>query len=284
MAEQTPPRAAATDPGLAVAAVAATADRCAAGTDTPAAGELGVLARSAGVAALAVGAAVAAGALWHGLALAAPDRQLLRALAAYALLLLPLFMHLRAHLPHRRFGSANTVTLFRAGIVCVLFAAFGEPWHGHAGWIAGAASVALALDGVDGWLARHRGSASRYGARFDMEIDAALGLALALLAWQSGHAGAWVLAAGALRYLFIAAMRRLPWLARPLPPSDRRKWLCVLQLIGLIACVAPVLPDLWRTAAAAVAVALVTVSFAIDIVWLAAHRHADSRSPPGATA
>ena len=34
-------------------------------------------------------------------------------------LLLPLFAFLRAHLPHRRFGPANSVTLLRAGIVCV---------------------------------------------------------------------------------------------------------------------------------------------------------------------
>jgi phosphatidylglycerophosphate synthase len=39
----------------------------------------------------------------------------------------------------------------------------------------------LALDGLDGWLARRFGLASAYGARFDMEVDGFLILVLALL-------------------------------------------------------------------------------------------------------
>jgi multidrug efflux pump subunit AcrA (membrane-fusion protein) len=38
------------------------------------------------------------------------------------------------------------------------------------------------LDGVDGWLARRHEIASRFGARFDMEVDALLILALSVLA------------------------------------------------------------------------------------------------------
>ena len=38
---------------------------------------------------------------------------------------------------------------------------------------AGAAAV-VALDGVDGWIARRIGRTTVFGARFDMEVDAAL--------------------------------------------------------------------------------------------------------------
>jgi hypothetical protein len=47
----------------------------------------------------------------------------------------------------------------------------------------------------------------------------------------------------------------------------------VLQLIALIACVAPILPDSMRTTAAVAAVAMVSWSFAVDIAWLFGHRH-----------
>ena len=41
-------------------------------------------------------------------------------------------------------------------------------------------SVALALDGVDGWVARRTRTVSALGARFDMEVDAFLVLMLSV--------------------------------------------------------------------------------------------------------
>ncbi|MEJ1964856.1 MAG: CDP-alcohol phosphatidyltransferase family protein [Gammaproteobacteria bacterium] len=58
------------------------------------------------------------------------------------------------------------------------------------------AAIAASLDGIDGWLARSRHTASDFGARFDMETDAVLILALAALAWQFDKAGVWVLLSG----------------------------------------------------------------------------------------
>ena len=42
------------------------------------------------------------------------------------------------------------------------------------------AAVALALDAVDGWVARRTGTATALGARFDGEVDAFLILALSV--------------------------------------------------------------------------------------------------------
>ena len=68
----------------------------------------------------------------------------------------------------------------------------------------------LALDGLDGWAARGaRASPRRFGARFDMEVDALLILALAALAAGLGKAGPWVLGLGLMRYGFVLA----GWLA-----------------------------------------------------------------------
>jgi phosphatidylglycerophosphate synthase len=129
-------------------------------------------------------------------------------------------------------------------------------------------SVAAALDGVDGWLARRTRTASSFGARFDMETDALLILVLSALVWKSGTLGAWVLASGLMRYAFVAAAAIWPWLHEPLEPSRRRQTICVVQVVTLLAALLQsIRPAAASTVAAAGLVAL-TWSFLVDILWL----------------
>ena len=231
------------------------------------------LALSAAVSIVCVGAGLLLGALlFVSVVPLADEIYFYKAFGIYLVILLPLIAFLHTHRPHTRFGPANTVTLIRAAIVCLLASLYGERWSGIELLVACVAVLALTLDGVDGWLARLRGMQSRFGARFDMEIDALLVLVLSLLTWQSGQVGAWVLIAGLMRYAFVAASVILPWLDRPLLESRRRKTVCVLQLIALIVCLAPILPDVLRTASALAGVFMVTGSFAIDVAWLARQR------------
>jgi len=175
----------------------------------------------------------------------------------------------RAHHPFPRFGPANQVTMVRAFLVAIAAGFIGEPSLPSAGWIvAGAAVVATVLDGVDGWLARRTGMVSAFGARFDMETDALLIQVLAILAWQYGKAGPWVLVSGLLRYLFVAAGWMLAWMREPLFPSFRRKAICVVQTVGLILTILPpiVLPaSEWLAAAS---LAALGYSFLVDTLWL----------------
>ena len=83
------------------------------------------------------------------------------------------------------------------------------------------AAVALALDAVDGWVARRTRTTGLLGARFDAEADAFLILILSVYVARS--AGAWVLAIGAARYVFLAAGWLLPWMRAQLPPRHWRK-------------------------------------------------------------
>jgi phosphatidylglycerophosphate synthase len=131
------------------------------------------------------------------------------------------------------------------------------------------AIVAVALDGVDGKLARSRNETSDFGARFDMETDALLILVLAALVWQLDKAGAWILLAGLLRYVFVAASYALPWFARPLPPSRRRQTVCVLQIVSLIGALAPLVRPPWSASLALLGLLLLAWSFAVDVAWLA---------------
>lgn len=173
-----------------------------------------------------------------------------------------------------RLGPANRVTLARGVLVALLAGTLADPalLAAQAAWLFGAALVALALDGVDGWVARRTGSASALGARFDMELDAFFILVLCLALLLLGRVGPWVLAIGAMRYAFVAASWRWAWLAGELPESLRRKAVCVWQVAALMLALLPATPGPLATWLAATALAGLTLSFAVDVRWLYQHR------------
>ena len=167
-------------------------------------------------------------------------------------------------------GWANTITLARAGLVSVLAAALLEPTlYRDQGWImAGLALLALALDGLDGWLARRLDECSEFGARFDMEVDAALIFVLCLGVMAADLAGPWVLLIGLMRYAFVAAAGLWPWLRASLPPSFRRKAVCVWQVAALLLALTPVVGPMVASALLLSALLALALSFALDIAWL----------------
>jgi len=199
-----------------------------------------------------------------------PSAAMLQALSLFGVVALCVIYWLPRCHPHARFGAANGVTLARATMACALAGLIGHPDMLHQlGWLITAmAGIALLLDGVDGWLARRYGTMSKFGARFDMETDAATILVLAILVFESGKAGVWILLAGSLRYLFVLASFALPRLAAPLPPSRRRQIICVAQVGALAACTAPVVGNYTSNAIAGLALTLLIASFAIDTLWL----------------
>jgi len=178
--------------------------------------------------------------------------------------------------PHDRLGLCNLVTLGRAALAATLAGLLAAPQalaDPASAWAAVAiASLALLLDGVDGIAAHRSGLASSFGARFDMEVDAFLALTLSMLALQAGKAGPWVLALGAMRYVFVVATWIWPWLGGPLPERLRRKTVCVIQIGALIALIAPAVTPPFSTGIAATVMMLVAWSFAVDIHWLRRHR------------
>jgi phosphatidylglycerophosphate synthase len=139
-------------------------------------------------------------------------------------------------------------------------------------WSVVLGTLALSLDGLDGWLARRTSTESAFGARFDMESDAALLMVLSVLAWRADQAGVWVLGIGLMRYAFVAAAWAWPWMNGELPPSMRRKVICVVQGVALLIALAPFTPAVLGAGVLAVALATLTWSFAIDTGWLARHR------------
>ncbi|MSO72294.1 MAG: CDP-alcohol phosphatidyltransferase family protein [Rhodospirillaceae bacterium] len=177
------------------------------------------------------------------------------------------------HHPFARIGAANVVTLARLVLTC-LFAGvvvqIAEDSLGPTPVAAWAffvvASLAAALDGIDGPLARRQGLVSDFGSRFDMETDALLILLLSVAALALEKAGAWVLVGGALRYIFIVAGWIWPALARPLPPSLRRKAICVFQSAALALLLTPIITPPVSGLLAFAAFILLVYSFGQDVV------------------
>jgi phosphatidylglycerophosphate synthase len=196
----------------------------------------------------------------------------LKAAAVFATIAVVAASFRRAHHPFPRFGAANQITAVRAIVVALIAGLVGEPRRPEmaAAAVAGGLLATL-LDGVDGWAARRTGMASDFGARFDMEVDALLILTLAVLVWQYGKAGVWVLLSGLLRYLFLAAGWLVPWLRQPLPPSRRRQTICVVQIAGLLLALWPAVTTPASAAVAAIALLALCYSFVVDTLWLS-HR------------
>ncbi len=173
-----------------------------------------------------------------------------------------------------RLGPADWVTLVRAtlavGVAALVADSFDQP--APVTLLVTLTVVALALDAVDGWVARRNRTASTFGAHFDGEVDAFLILVLSVYVARS--TGAWVLAIGAARYAFLAAGWLLPWLREPLPPRYWRRVVAATQGVVLTIAAADVLPHVLTQAALAVALALLCESFGRDTWWLWAHRHA----------
>jgi phosphatidylglycerophosphate synthase len=168
-----------------------------------------------------------------------------------------------------RVGYANLVTGGRLLLVGCVAALVTQPATVAMGWTAVVVSTITALlDIADGWVARRTGTATAFGARFDMEVDALLVMVLAVLAWDWGKAGVWVLSSGLMRYGFVAAGWVLPWLRRPLPPSLRRKVVCVVQIVALIVVLGPIVRPPLSTLIAGAGLLILGYSFLVDVVWL----------------
>jgi phosphatidylglycerophosphate synthase len=186
--------------------------------------------------------------------------------AAFTVAMVLILGLINPHHPFERFGTANQITTIRLMAAALLAGLIGEAQVVPAMAAASAGvAVAAALDGVDGWFARRTRMASTFGARFDMETDAALIMIASIVVWQGGKAGVWVLAGGLLRYAFLMAGWWLPWMNRPLTPTLRARTIAVVHVVALCVALAPIVPVPWSAVAAASSLALLSWSFAVDV-------------------
>lgn len=171
------------------------------------------------------------------------------------------FVHARAHRSARGgLAAANLVTLARLLLVAVLPLLAREVPLVAIGAIT---LGLLALDGVDGRVARARGESSAFGAAFDMETDALTVLVLGLVLHARAGILAWVLIAGDWRYAFALAVAFVPAVG-DCPPSPLYRRICGLLVVALALAFVPW--PLVARASAAVGTLLVSWSFVHSIV------------------
>ncbi len=167
-------------------------------------------------------------------------------------------------------GHADAVTLTRSvltgGVTALTVSTFGEP----TGWLITLAAIALLLDKADGIVARRTNTTSTFGARFDAEADAFLILVLSIAALPM--IGPAVLLIGAMRYLFFAAGRVLPWLRGTLPTRRSTKLVAALQGVALVVIAAGVLAPSAAMALFIVSLSALLWSFGCSVAWLWQHR------------
>lgn len=117
-------------------------------------------------------------------------------------------------------------------------------------------------DLLDGRVARAQGP-TRFGSMWDEEIDAYFVLLLSVIAHLYFGLGQWILAAGALRYLYVLSLHAVPEAhTRPAGMAFFAKTACALMVISLIAVTFPPLPHSVAVQANAAAMGLLLVSFA----------------------
>ncbi|GAB47451.1 CDP-alcohol phosphatidyltransferase family protein [Mobilicoccus pelagius] len=172
--------------------------------------------------------------------------------------------------PRRVASPADVVTFVRAVLAGCAFAAALRPesrCERRRTWaVAGFAIPALALDAVDGHVARATGTADPAGARLDMETDAAVLLGLTTILARTLAPEA--LISGAARYLFVAGGRLRPAWTGELPPSERRRTVAALQAVAVSIASTPAVPPALGRGVLAGATALLAWSFGSDVVAL----------------
>ena len=161
---------------------------------------------------------------------------------------------------------ADHVTTTRLGLI-VIFCAVAWSGPGFSWPAVTIAAVALALDDVDGFVARRTGSTVA-GAYYDEAVDALfvllLGLGLVPL-W-----GFWTVLPGGLYYLFHGiAIFRSAW-QRPLPASRLRNVVAASQGVLLLTAGTPLAQAHWWLGVGTAGLALVVLGFSFgrDIRWL----------------
>lgn len=164
-------------------------------------------------------------------------------------------------------GPADVITLGRANLACGVAALVIDDLAGASSPVlVPLAAVALALDAVDGPVARRTGTTSPFGGRFDGEVDAFLMLVLSV--HLAPLVGWWVLTIGVVRYVFGAAGWWLPWMRSQLPFRYWRKVVTAVQGIALVVAASTVLPAGIARALLLAALALLAESFGRDVLWL----------------
>ena len=146
----------------------------------------------------------------------------------------------------RLLGLANAVTLVRGALYSVVAGFVVAPPETTLAWVPALCyGAGVALDNLDGAVARTVGRETEIGRRLDMAFDTFGFVAAPLVAVLWGLLPVWYLSVSAARYVFRGAV----WLRRvrglpvgDLPDSDLGKYLAGVQMVFVAIALAPPVP------------------------------------------
>lgn len=180
----------------------------------------------------------------------------------------------------RGLGAANSVTVARAGLVCL---AGGFVVATPVGWVAWAPAVCygvgVVLDQLDGHVARTVGRETPLGRRLDMAVDTVGFVVAPVVAVVWGQLPAWYLSLSAARYVYLGltALRRLR--GRPvadLPDGELNRYLAGGQMVFLTLALSPLVSPSTAVAVAPLALAPSLAVFFRDYLVVAGHLPRDN--------
>ncbi|WP_336338423.1 CDP-alcohol phosphatidyltransferase family protein [Haloarcula brevis] len=144
------------------------------------------------------------------------------------------------------FGLANTLTLLRGGLYAVVAGFLVVPATTDLAWVPAACyGVGVALDRLDGAVARTVGQQTALGTRLDMAFDTFGFVVAPVLAVLWGRLPVWYLSISAARYVYLAGIRWRRLRGRPVfdrPDSDLGKYFAGVQMAFLTVALVPAVP------------------------------------------
>jgi CDP-diacylglycerol--glycerol-3-phosphate 3-phosphatidyltransferase len=176
---------------------------------------------------------------------------------------------------HDTLGVANGLTIVRGWLFAAVAGVGTLVPVGTVAWLPAAGyGCGVALDLLDGAVARARDRTTLLGAKLDMAIDTLGFLVAPVVAVAWGRLPVWYLSLAAARYLFKAGRgwrRRRGKPVYDLPPSRVRRPLAALQMGFLTVALAPLVPTATVHAVAAAVLAPSLIVFGRDYLVVAGH-------------
>jgi phosphatidylglycerophosphate synthase len=168
-------------------------------------------------------------------------------------------------------GHANQLTFLRLALLCVAAIGIGSlDWRAmFALFLAN-----VALDVLDGYVARRRNQVTKFGAALDRETDAVFVLVACLYFGLALNVGPWILVQAVLPYFY----RIVTWVIPDTKYSEVKQPYAA-RLAGVnfgLLLLAVAVPDSARLTILIISTATVVFSFMISFRDLYRHRHANS--------
>jgi CDP-diacylglycerol--glycerol-3-phosphate 3-phosphatidyltransferase len=154
----------------------------------------------------------------------------------------------------RLLGLANLLTLARGALFAVVAGFVVVPQGTTLAWVPAVAyGAGVALDQVDGTVARTVGQETALGKRLDMAFDTFGFVVAPLVAVLWGQLPVWYLSLSAARYLYRGGLAWRRYRGRPVfasPDDNLGRYLAGVQMVFVTAALAPAVPTplVWTVA------------------------------------